>query len=79
MIVVCPCGQKNRLRNLANIDKMVCGACKKSLAPEANRQATRNAGIVLELAAWLHAKPESKWTKEEEIIARMFHHHEGTR
>lgn len=76
MIVVCTCGQKNRLKNLANIDKLVCGKCKVRLAPEANRQAARNANVTLELAALLLSKPEATWTREEVIVARMLHAHE---
>lgn len=78
MIVVCKCGQKNRLKNLAAIDKLVCGKCKAQLAPEANRQAIRNANIVLELAAVLANKNERAWTKEEDVIARIVHAHEVT-
>jgi uncharacterized paraquat-inducible protein A len=76
MIVVCTCGQKLRIKQLKTIDEARCPKCRTMLGKEAHRQAERNSAIVLEIAAVLHAKPESTWTKEEEVIARIFHAHE---
>lgn len=77
MIVVCPCGQKNRLKNLAAIDKMVCGKCRGTLASEANRQAARNANAMLEIAAVLADKVNGGvHTHEEELIAQIIARHE---
>lgn len=79
MIVVCTCGQKSRIKTLSHVDRLRCGSCKAQLAPEIHRQATRNAGIVLEVATVLYAKPEARWTHEEEVIARILHAHEVTK
>lgn len=77
MIVTCPCGQKNRLKDLSRINKMICGKCKKQLAPEANRQAKRNADIVLAASAILADKVNSgTQTPEEHLLAQLFAHHE---
>lgn len=76
MIVVCRCGQKSRIKTLTTVDRVRCASCKAQLAPEVHRQAKRNAAIVLEIAAVLFAKPEAKWTREEETIARILATHE---
>lgn len=76
MIVVCKCGQKSRVKDFTATDRLRCGACKSMLTDVVVKQAARNANVVLEVAAYLLAKPIHEWTKEEETIARILHAHE---
>jgi hypothetical protein len=75
VIVVCNCGQKNRVKDLTKVDRLRCPQCKTLLGEEVNKQAARNAKIVLEIATLLFAKPEDTWTPEEEVVARIVHAH----
>lgn len=74
MIVVCPCGQKNRVIVGRAWDNVRCGKCRTTLGEEARRQADRNADIVLDLAAMLLDKEEL--TKSERRIAEVLAHHQ---
>lgn len=78
MIVVCPCGQKSRCRNLEDANRIRCSACRAMLGPQIHRQAARNADIVLAVAALLAVKElQGRLTGEEELIANVLAHHEG--
>lgn len=74
MTVVCLCGAHLRIK-LASVTTSRCPKCKTMIGSEAERQATRNADIVLDIAARLYAKPENTWTKEETEIAALIHFH----
>jgi len=74
MIVVCSCGTKSRVRDVSHAGRVQCSKCKTLLLAEANRQAARNANVVLEVVAILAAK--KKLTDEEETIAQIIAHHE---
>ncbi len=73
MIVVCNCGQKNRIK-LVNIVQTRCGSCKQPLHAEAERQAARNADACLAVAGLLYGK--EKWSPEELEIAQVFYAYE---
>ena len=82
MIVVCRCGVKSRIRDLATASRMRCATCKEMLGPEIHRQAARNANIVLEVAAVLADRIDKRivGTPEgEELIAQIIARHEVTR
>ena len=80
MIIVCKCGVKSRVRDIANANRVQCSKCKTLLHDEANRQAARNADIVLEVAALLNFKDQQGLlSKEDELIGTILARHEVTR
>lgn len=77
MIVVCSCGQKSRVRDVTKAHLLRCGGCKQMLQAEIQRQANRNAAIVLDLAAVvLDRVNKNTITEPETIIAGIMSRHE---
>jgi len=76
MIVVCnQCGTHSRVRDLALAHRVRCATCKTMLGPEVQRQADRNAAIVLELAAFLLYKIKRLNTGDE-LVAEVLTRHQ---
>jgi hypothetical protein len=77
MIVVCACGQKSRIRDVTQAASVRCSKCKTMLQAQIQRQANRNAAIVLDVAAVLaHRMDTDELTREELTLAKILTQHE---
>lgn len=77
MIVVCTCGQKNRLRaelatGAIKAKEINCGRCKKSLAQEAAQQVDMNADIVLAILEFYKGIDHEDFNDSDVAIAKIF-------